>query len=122
MKLPHFSPRNQKILFALYLIGIVLIITLPINSGGEFNNIHIIHIRGDYFFHILLFVPWALFQASFKFRLLPWLGLGLLISVGAEFIQYFLSYRAFNINDMLANGLGILLGMILFWLWRWIRK
>ena len=33
---------------------------------------------------------------------------------GVEGIQYLLSYRAFNINDMIGNIIGVVLGFIAF--------
>ena len=40
--------------------------------------------------------------------------IGLLFAFGLEFIQYYLPYRAFNINDLIANGIGIAIGTIFF--------
>ena len=36
-------------------------------------------------------------------------GIGLV--VGAEGVQYFLPYRAFNVNDMISNVIGVMLGL-----------
>jgi glycopeptide antibiotics resistance protein len=38
---------------------------------------------------------------------------GILFAFVMEAIQYVLPYRAFNINDLLANGLGVVLGFVL---------
>ena len=40
--------------------------------------------------------------------------LGLLFATANEAVQYLLPYRAFNINDLLANGLGVMLGSVVF--------
>jgi hypothetical protein len=53
---------SKKILFYTYLFGIFLLIALPLNTAKELNNITILRLRGDYFFHILLFLPWAFFH------------------------------------------------------------
>ena len=37
---------------------------------------------------------------------------GILIVAFCEAIQMVIPYRAFNINDMLANGVGALIGLI----------
>jgi glycopeptide antibiotics resistance protein len=97
------------------------LVTLPLNSAGELNDITILHFRGDYFFHALLFLPWSLFQIIPKKHLVLWIIIGLLFSVSSELIQYFLSYRAFNINDMFANSLGIGLGSILRYTFKGIK-
>lgn len=100
--------------FWIYFIAVILLIVLPIN-GARFNlnDIMIISIRGDYFFHALVFIPWAFFMLSMHQKAGLWFLLGLLFSTGTEMLQYFLPYRRFNINDLLSNSLGILLGMAL---------
>ena len=103
--------------FWIYFIAIILLITLPINASGSrlnLNNITVVRIRGDYFVHALVFIPWAFFMTSMRQPLWLWLLLGLLFSTGTELLQYLLPYRRFNINDLISNSLGILLGLILF--------
>ncbi len=105
-----FSRRN----FWIYFIAIIFLIALPINTPGSklnLNNFTIIIIRGDYFFHALTFIPWAFFMVAMKQRPWTWLILGLLFSTGTELLQYLLPYRRFNINDLISNSLGILLGI-----------
>jgi glycopeptide antibiotics resistance protein len=81
----------------------------------ELNDITILHFRGDYFFHTFMFMPWAFFITNFKTSIWLWLILGLIFASGSELIQYYLRYRAFNINDLLANSIGIVLGYIGFY-------
>jgi len=102
----------KKWLFSAYTFAIVLLVILPLNSSSELNNITILQLRGDYFFHILMFLPWAFFRQATAFKILPWLMLGLLFAAGTEGLQYFLPWRAFNVNDLLANGLGVLLSLL----------
>jgi glycopeptide antibiotics resistance protein len=45
---------------------------------------------------------------------LGWLVVGVLFALSTEAIQYLLPYRAFNINDLLANGFGVILGFVFF--------
>ena len=85
---------------------------LPLNSSGDLNDITILHFRGDYFFHALLFLPWSLFQIIPKYQLSVWIIMGLIFAVGSELIQLILTYRAFNINDLFANSFGIFTGFI----------
>jgi len=37
----------------------------------------------------------------------------LLLSTGMEALQYVIPWRAFNVNDLMANGVGVLLGLLL---------
>ncbi len=106
----------NRLNFWIYFIAIILLIVLPINRPGSkfyLNDILVVRIRGDYFAHALIFVPWAFFMAPMKQKVWLWLVLGLLFSTGTEMLQYLLPYRRFNINDLISNSLGILIGMII---------
>lgn len=101
------SCRN---LFYGYLTVILLLLVLPLNTSKELNNITVLQLRGDYFFHILLFLPWAFFLNGTPFKALFWLLFGLLFAMASEALQYLLPWRTYNVNDLLANMLGILAG------------
>lgn len=111
-----FGVSKSKIIFWVYCLAIVLLTVLPLNtnSPNSLNDISILHFRGDYFFHALLFMPWVFLIHAMKEPIWLWLLLGLLFSSGCEFIQYFLPYRSFNINDLLANIIGIALGFLIW--------
>lgn len=104
---------SNKWLFGLYVTLIILLVTLPLNSSGSLNNITIITFRGDYFFHALAFLPWAFFRASTHQKRINWLIIGILFAALTEALQYQLPYRAYNVNDLVANGMGIILGSLL---------
>ena len=109
---------SSKKVFSVYCLIIILLVTLPLNSAKELNDITIFHFRGDYFFHALLFLPWALFQLLPKKQWVLWIIAGLLFAATCELIQFFLTYRAFNINDLYANTIGVLLGIIIWFLFK----
>jgi glycopeptide antibiotics resistance protein len=98
---------SDKWFFTIYLLAILLIVTLPLNTASELNNITILQLRGDYFFHILLFLPWVFFSGVFNMKKIYWVLIGLLFAAGSEALQYLLPYRAYNVNDLLANMLGV---------------
>ena len=111
-KLSELNVKLQvRKLFWFYFLTIVLLVTLPINSAGELNKITILRLRGDYFLHALLFVPWAFFYPAMRSNKLLWLLYGLLFAAGSEGVQYLLPYRAFNINDLVANVIGVAVGV-----------
>ncbi|MHC1776967.1 MAG: VanZ family protein [Lentimicrobium sp.] len=114
--MPINKTSASRILFWLYIGAIFLLVTLPINSAGELNNVTILRFRGDYFFHALLFMPWAFFQPAMCFRTWQWLAMGLLFACGSEGVQYLLPYRAYNVNDLVSNGLGVVLGSLVYWI------
>lgn len=109
---------SNKWIFWIYSLVILLMVVLPINSTGKLNNINIITFRGDYFFHVLVFIPWSFFQLALRNKTITWLLLGLIFASATEGLQYLLPYRAWNINDLLANILGVFLGFLLFKLFR----
>jgi len=116
-------PSNKRFcsrtMFWIYFVAIIMLIVLPINTPGSklnLNNIMVVKIRGDYFVHALVFIPWAFFMTAMRQSPRMWLLLGLLFSTGTELLQYLLPYRRFNINDLISNSLGILIGLLIFML------
>ena len=45
---------------------------------------------------------------------LVWMGLGLILAVGAEGIHYWVPYRSFNPMDALFSALGVLIGAVIW--------
>ncbi|SHJ97093.1 VanZ like family protein [Tangfeifania diversioriginum] len=113
---------SNRYIFILYFTAIIGLVILPLNSSGELNNTAILRFRADYFLHALLFLPWAFFRPAFRIKPGWWLLWGLLFAAGSEGLQYFLPYRAWNVNDLVANAVGIFLGFILWLLYVAIRK
>ena len=106
-----------------YTVVIIILSILPINSGDSvLNDRFILSIRLDYMVHFALFIPWMLLIWIFtgaRFNDTPvkafgWVLAGLILAVSSEYLQYFLPYRAFNINDLAANSMGVLLGSVFF--------
>ncbi len=108
---------NYLLLFKAYIVILLLLAILPINSMSKtnINDIYVIRIRFDYLLHSVVFIPFAFlyFKAAKPITLNNiWFmaGAGILLATFTEGIQYFLPYRSYNINDLLANYLGVLLG------------
>jgi len=51
---------------------------------------------------------------SFPAKTLIWLVIGILFATANEAIQYFIPWRSYNINDLVSNFIGVLLGAGLF--------
>jgi len=117
----NFLKKNIVLIFYSYLVLVFLLHILPVNGQNSIlNNNYIFKIRLDYIGHFILF------------GLLSWLGLIywklrnqniyititiiVFLALGYEIIQYFIPWRTFNINDLVANGVGMGLGMIVFFL------
>ncbi len=115
-----------KRLFIIYLFIIILLIILPINGKeSRINHIYVLKMRLDHIFHAMLFAPWMFFYEQVKplhifknLNVLKWLFTGIVFCIFAECLQYVIPYRAFNINDMLANCIGVMLGLAAFVLTR----
>lgn len=60
------------------------------------------------------FSPWAAFKPdkSFEINTIYWLAIGFIFAILSEVVQYFVPYRAFNINDLMANSVGVLAGSL----------
>lgn len=112
------SSRVLRLFFFGYIFLIILLTSLKLNSAQDLNNITIFQPRSDYFFHILLSLFLMFFRKVFHIRLLYWLLLGLFFASATEGLQYLLPWRAFNVNDMAANGMGILVGALIFVVYR----
>ena len=112
----RFVLKHIKLLTWLYLLLLVLLSVLPINSGVTLNNTYVVELRLDYLIHALVLLPLpVLLTLSLGDRSGFWIwviSFSLLIVVFTEGIQMVLPYRTFNINDLLGNGAGALVGVI----------
>jgi len=100
----------------LYLITLITVSVMPLGRvSKEITNITVIHLRGDYFFHMLVYVP-ILTLMFLSFQKWSWrlFGLALIMAISLEFIQMVLPYRSFNINDLVANLGGVVLGSLIY--------
>ena len=112
----RFVLKHIKLLTWLYLLLLVLLSVLPINSGVTLNNTYVVELRLDYLIHALVLLPLPVFLTlSLGDRSGFWIwviSFCLLIVLFTEGIQMLLPYRTFNINDLLGNGAGALVGLI----------
>jgi len=104
-----------KYLSPIYIILVILISLVPIGGTSEsLNNIHVLSFRLDYLLHALVFIPlFPLWRWGWPHHN-AWMVLfaGLLLAVATEAVQLYIPYRAYNINDLLANAAGVLLGVL----------
>ncbi len=118
MKLTHYANRITCGYFVL-LFSLAL---LPLNGKDSSINKTYIHTLGDlrldYFLHGMLLVPWMSFRVLYphleKENAVVWLLTGLLLAISLEGVQYFLPYRTYNVKDLTANVIGLLMGIPLW--------
>lgn len=97
-------------------------------SSTQMNDVFVVRIRLDYLMHSIVFIPWAfLYLKTFNnvtigdFFVMS--VTGVFMATFTEGIQYFLTYRSFNINDLMANWLGVGLGVgIVYVIKRWSER
>ncbi len=105
-----------KILFYLYVLLVIISVFWSVNTtGGErsLNKIYVLNLRADYLLHILAFLPWAFFGYLMNKNFWWWLLAGILFASLSESMHYFLDYRTYNINDLISNLIGIVLGAVI---------
>ncbi len=127
-----FIRLRSRALLLVYLIMLFLVSTIPFPRGSAaMNETYVVQVRSDYLLHALVYLPMPLLLGLFlergpvrqdRRKFLFWLGIilpSLLFTVLFEGVQLILPYRSFNINDMMANGLGVVIGLLIMpFLWR----
>ena len=119
----YMNFNTYKIIFYSYSALLVLLSLLPINGeGSALNNNYVVTVRLDYWVHLAQFIPWVLLARlaydlnllKFPMKAFGWLLVGVFVATATEFIQYFLPYRSYNVNDLVSNYIGLVLGAALF--------
>lgn len=104
------GPRGLRRLRHLYFALLAFLMWAPLNGVGIPLNNYVFGLRTDHLLHASVFVPCVFFLwGVVKPGWMSWLtavGIGVL----TESVQYLLPYRGFDINDMIANFLGVTLG------------
>lgn len=106
--------RGRRQLRPWYFVAVAFLMWAPLNGVGIPLDNFILGLRTDHLLHASVFIPCTLFLIDLwpRRRWLVWLlacGIGLF----SEYVQYLLPFRKFDINDMVANVLGITLGWLL---------
>ena len=123
---------NNKYISYIYFLFLIMAAVLPLNSGSfVLNNHYTLDLRWDYLLHAIVYIPLPVLLGlslnrgapekpnerinKSRSRLLVRVPLySLIASTLLEGLQLIIPYRAFNINDLIANGVGAMLGVILF--------
>ncbi len=111
------SRRNRRWMRWLYFAFLLILMWAPMGFTGLPLNNFVFGIRLDHLLHASVYLPSAFFLMDFRFlsrrgrnpNAAVWL-MGVAVSVVTESVQYLLPYRGFDINDLIANFLGVTLG------------
>lgn len=117
------------LLLLLYVFGILFLHEMP-TGDLKVNKMMIGPVNVDLLLHLGMFLPWGYLGLPYVYRRpagcflrgCVWVGLGLLLALGAEGTQLFLSYRSFSLRDLGCNFAGVLLGSLAFVIWRQRRN
>lgn len=105
--------KGRKQLRPWYFVCLVILMWAPLNGFGIPLDDYVLGLRFDHLLHASVFIPCALFVYDlYKRKWLVWLT-AVAIGVSTEIVQWLLPYRGFDINDMVANFLGVTLGWII---------
>ena len=110
-----FGRQQRRWMRWLYLAALLLLMWLPL--GGIPLENFVLGIRLDHLIHASVYLPCAFFFCDLRLggkrrcngRLL---AACLLLAAITETVQYLLPYRGFDINDLVANFLGVTLGWV----------
>lgn len=113
----------KRVIFFTYLLAIIVVAVFPFSAAGvgAMNQVYVLSFRLDHLLHLLAFVPlyplgvW-LFSPQQWQNSLYLLLISLFIAATAEYIQYFIAYRAYNPADLISNLAGVLLGAIIIFM------
>lgn len=112
--------KHLRFLLPAYLLVLLVLVLFPFSSVGVegLNNTYVVKLRLDHLLHVLAFIPLypllvvALKPSTGGWHLLLVFILACALAVALEGVQYFVDYRSFNPMDMLANGVGVVVGAV----------
>jgi glycopeptide antibiotics resistance protein len=115
------SPKQADTITFCYVVLLFALAVLPINGkdSASINNTYVLpELRLDYLLHSFLLVPWmpirVFYAETNRLKELLWLAIGVILAITTEVIQYFLTYRTYNVIDLAANLLGVFIGAALW--------
>ena len=106
-----------------YFGAVAFLMWAPLNGVGIPLDNYILGLRSDHLLHASVYIPCTLFLMDlFRGRstkaggrkhqvFLTWLA-AVAIGLLTEGVQYLLPYRGYDVNDLIANALGVTLGWI----------
>lgn len=97
----------------LYFVLLAILMWAPLNGLDVALNKYVLGLRLDHLLHGAVYLLCPLFLMDFLNRRKGQiLLLAIVIGIFTEFVQYLLPYRGFDVNDLVANMIGCLLGWL----------
>lgn len=108
-----FGCKGRRQLRPWYFAALAILMWAPLNGMGIPLDNYILGLRADHLLHASVFIPCTLFLMDvIDRRWLVWLaavGIGLLTEGG----QWLLPYRGYDVNDLIANAIGVTIGWLI---------
>lgn len=100
-----------------YFALLLLLMWAPVGGLGVPLDNFVLGIRLDHLLHASVYIPCCFFLMDFaaigwSHKIRCWLT-AVLMALTTETVQYLLPYRGFDINDLVANFLGVTLGWMI---------
>lgn len=114
------GPKGRRQLRPWYFAALAFLMWAPLNGLGIPLDNYLLGLRFDHLLHASVFLPCALFWRDLFRRgrnLYGWLA-AVATGLLTEGVQYLLPYRGFDVNDLVANFLGVSLGALLLLAYR----
>ena len=97
----------------LYFVLLAILMWAPLNGLDVALNRYVFGLRLDHLLHGAVYLLCPLFLMDFLNRRKGHiLLLAIVIGIFTEFVQYLLPYRGFDVNDLVANVIGCILGWL----------
>lgn len=108
-----FSSDSRRKLAVIYFILLAILMWAPLGGLGIALNNYIFGLRVDHLLHASVYLLCPLFLTDWlKKRPGKILLMAVCVGLFTEFVQMLLPYRGFDVNDLLANCVGNLLGWL----------
>lgn len=128
-KVKHLAVRwlghkGRRQLRPWYFVMLAILMWAPLNGLGVEMDKFVLGLRIDHLLHASVFIPCSLFLYDLYRKGNRWLVWLTAVGIGVltESVQWLLPYRGFDINDMIANFLGVSLGWLIILYLRAGRK
>lgn len=108
-----------------YFLCLAFLMWAPLNGLGVPLDNYLLGLRLDHLLHASVFIPCSLFLWDvYRPNVRKWAVWATAVGVGllTEGVQWLLPYRGFDINDLVANILGVTLGWLLILFLRGVRR
>lgn len=105
--------KGRRRLRPWYFALLAFLMWAPLNGFGIPLDNYILGLRADHLLHASVFIPCTLFLMDvIDKRWLVWLA-AVCIGLLTEGVQWLLPFRGYDVNDLIANAIGVTLGWLI---------